>query len=234
MWRQLIGSSMGTIFALLYTCLTMEFLEKTKVHPTLPLYFDIETCKRIIEYFFDGISPLSIEVDINSFLWLLNHLHPRIVFTIEDTSESAYNGDLVQKLNFLDITIIFHPWNHDYFDFGSHHPLHIKRNNSFNLAKRIILSCSNTDTEETRLKELKHWLLACNYPLSVVLKAFHNAKLQGLAPNPDLKKVTFPFVTTHYCNYDSQNIAQRCKTLLRNSKNEQVNKLFTNHTTVLA
>ena len=251
MWHQLIGSAMGTIFAPPYACLTMGFLEETKLYPTLPLYFDLETCNRIIEHFFrymdDGISPLPIEVDINVFLWLLNQLHPRIVFTIEDTSKSTYNGVLVQKLNFLDITIMLHPSgkvetdvfyketnNHDYLDFGSHHPSHIKRNIPYNLAKRIIVFCSNSDTEQTRLNELKHWLLACNYPLSVVLKGFHNAKLQGPAPNPDLKEVTLPFVTTHYCNYDSQNITQRCNTLLRSSKNERVNEVFANHKTVLA
>ena len=88
----------------------------------------------------DGITPLPIEVDINLFLWLLNQLHPRIVFTIGDTSESAYNGVLLQKSNFLDITIIIYPSgkvetdvffketnDYDYLDFGSHHLSHIIR-----------------------------------------------------------------------------------------------------------
>ena len=105
--------SVDWFFAPSYACLTMRFLEETKLYPTLPLYFDLETCKRFIEYFYqymdDGISPLAIEVDINLFIWLLNHLYPRIVFPMEDNSKSAYNGVLVQKLNFLDITIILHP-----------------------------------------------------------------------------------------------------------------------------
>ena len=242
---------MGTIFAPPYACLTMGYLEETKLYPTLSLYFDVELCNRIIEHYFrymdDGITPLPVEVDINLFHEILNQLHPRIVFTIEQAIEALHNNELVQKLSFLDLMIMLHTCgrietdvfyketnNHDYLDFESHHPLHIKNNIPYNLAKRIIVFCSNIETETVRLKELEHWLLNCNYPLSVIKKGFHNAKLQGPAPNPDAKEVTLPFVTTYYSNYNSQNIAQRCNSLLKNSRSERINEVFSNHKTVLA
>ena len=53
MWHQIIGTSMGSIFAPPYACLTVGFLEETVLYPTLlPSKFDANSCETIIEYFF--------------------------------------------------------------------------------------------------------------------------------------------------------------------------------------
>ena len=58
--------------------------------------------------------------------------------------------------------------SHDYLRYDSHHPQHIKDNIPYNLAKRIIVFCSNSDTEQLRLTEFKKmvtelWLSSKNY-----------------------------------------------------------------------
>ena len=86
-------------------------------------------------------------------------------------------------LNFLDVNVILHEDgqvetdvyykatnSHDYLDFDSHHPTHIKENIPFNLEKRIIVFCSNERKEKVRLNKLKQWLLKCNYPEKLIDK----------------------------------------------------------------
>ena len=75
--------------------------------------------------------------------------------------------------------------SHDYLRYDSHHPQHIKDNIPYNLAKRIIVFCSNSDTEQLRLTELKKWLLNCGYPRKIIEKKIYNARLQGPANKPD-------------------------------------------------
>ena len=67
-----------------------------------------------------------------------------------------------------------------------------------------------------RLSELKTWLLSCSYPLTIIEKAFFNAKLQGLAPKKE--EIVIPFVSTHYGNFDSKSISITANSLLSNFK----------------
>ena len=73
----------------------------------------------------------------------------------------------VQKLDFLDVTIILYgngkietdihykPSNsHRYLNYNSFHPTHCKDNIPFNLAKRIIMLVTNSDKMELQLREL--------------------------------------------------------------------------------
>ena len=251
MWHQLFGTAMGTIFAPPYACLTMGYLEITKLYPQLTLMFSMEVCKQIEEaykrYMDDGITPLPVDVDINVFKGVLNNLHPGIVFTVEESTKVNINGQSLQYLNFLDINVIVHASgkvqtdvyykptnNHDYLDFKSHHPNHTRNNIPYNLAKRIIVFCSDFETEELRLSELKQWLLDCNYPSSIIEKGFKNAKLQGPAPDPSLKKTSLPFVTTYYSNFSSHNIAKKCDRLLSESNSDRINHVFGNQRSALA
>ena len=99
-----------------------------------------------------------------------------------------------------------HTNNHDYPYFKSHHPSHTRNNIPYNLAKRIIVFCSDFTTEELCLSELQQWLLDCNYPSSIIQKGFKNAKLHGPTPDPSLKITSLPFFTTYYSNFSSHNI----------------------------
>ena len=123
--------------------------------------------------------------------------------------ESSTKHENKQHINFLDVTVILHKNGkietdvfykdtntHDYLDYRSHHPIHVKNNIPYNMAKRIIVFVSDPEKMNIRLKEMKNWLLKCSYPENVIDKGFHNAKLQGPAPNPENKKEIMPFVTT--------------------------------------
>ena len=113
-WHQLIGTAMGTKFAPPYACLTMGYLEETRLYPRLQLHFSPSICDMIIEFFRryidDCFQPWLRSADIKVFFDLLNDLHPDITFTMEKgvrVQDSTCSVFYI-KLNFLDITIILH------------------------------------------------------------------------------------------------------------------------------
>ena len=123
----------------------------------------------------DGSTLLPKTIKHDKFLSCLNNLNPDIVFTIEPATNTIIDCKPVQKLNFLDITIILYengkietdihykPTNsHKYLNYNSFHPIHCKDNIPFNLAKRIIVFVTNSDKMELRLRELEAWLIECN------------------------------------------------------------------------
>ena len=109
----------------------------------------------------DGIIPWPTELDIKLFFDIINNLDEHLEFTIEAATEFIEKDhSLSQKLNFLDINIIkksnglietdvyYKKTNsHDYLNYNSHHPIHIKNNLPYNLAKRLIVFCSNSEKE---------------------------------------------------------------------------------------
>ena len=243
MYLQLIGTAIGTIFAPPYACLTVGFLEETKLYPLVRNHFPFEIAEFIVKFYLrymdDGITPLPSSMDLESFSKILNCLDQRLKFTIEKAVEENDNGKSFKVLSFLDVSLKHHrdgtietdvfyksTNNHDYLDYFSHHPQHVKDNITFNLAKRIVIFCSDPIVEKQRLKELRHWLLACNYPEKLINDKFFKAKLQGPAPNPETPKVVVPFVTTHFSNYDAHNIIEATKSLLKSSTNERVRTVY--------
>ncbi|XP_065667728.1 uncharacterized protein LOC136088018 [Hydra vulgaris] len=122
---------------------------------------------------------------------------------------------------------------HNYLNYKSHHPFHIKKNIPYNLAKRIIVFTSNYEIEKIRLAELKSWLKDCEYPDVIINNAFHNAKLQGPAPQKKSKE-TFPLIITFYSNLNCQPLISEANLLLKVSHNERVKNVFSNIYAVLA
>ena len=251
MYHQLIGAAMGTIFAPPYACLSVGFLEETELYPQLqihinPPYYDflLDMFKRYID---DGIIPWPRELDIQIFEAVLNNLDPKIKFTLERSVMYPTKNGNAQKLNYLDISVILYESGlietdihykdtntHDYLNYHSHHPQHIKDNIPFNLAKRIIVFCSNPEVETMRLSQLRDWLIKCDYPEDVISKSFHNAKLQGPAPKPTNAKNTLPLVTTYFSNYDCTHMSNRSEKLLNTSQSARVKHVFSDTRTVLA
>ena len=121
-----------------------------------------------------------------------------------------------------------------YLNFKSHHPQHIKENIPFNLAKRIIVFVSNEEKEKVRLEELKLWLLNCQYPLKVISKGIHNAKLQGPAPSLSHKPKIIPLVTTFYNNLELTRTIKFVNNRLNNTANTRLKEVFGNTKTILA
>ena len=243
MYHQLIGTAMGTIFAPPYACLVVGFLEETQLFPKiLPAVFNAQTCNLIEDRFYrfmdDGITALPHFMSIDTFLNLLNKMHPSIQFTITPPKLCEKNSELVQMVNFLAIIIYLSEGGqistdiyykntntHDYLDFNSHHPIHVKRNIPYTLAKRIIVFTTDDKKMESHLENLRKWLVKCNYPISVINKGIHNARLQGPAPKKNDEKV-IPLISTFYGNYDNSTVMDVTQSLITNSKDDRIKMAF--------
>ena len=90
--------------------------------------------------------------------------------------------------------------------------------------KLIIVFVSDEEKMKERLSELKTWLLFYSYPLTIIEKAFFNAKLQG--PKKEERERVIPFVSTHYSNFDSKSISITANSLLSNVKDNRLKKVF--------
>ena len=226
MYHQLTGTAMGGNFAPPYAILTIGYLEESYLYIEVPKFFskeDSEFIKNTYKRFMDdGFITWNTKLDIQIFLNILNQMHPSIKYTIE--SGKIRNED--QTINFLDVTVIltkgntiktdvyYKPTNsHEYLSYNSHHPNHVKNNIPYNLAKRIVVFVSDYNQTENRLKELKQWLLNCDYPEKIVNKGIYNAQLQGPAPLKPTKSI-LPFVSTFYSNYSNKNVVKKAKSLL--------------------
>ena len=246
--HQLEGTGMGVDFAAEYACLSIGYLEEVFLFPRyLPLHFTNTECNMIQEiydrYMDDGFLIWPKMLDIKRFIEALHKLHDKIKFTID---RGEIEND-TQTINMLDVTVILHhsrkietdiyykPTNtHHYLHYHSHHPEHIKRNIPYNLAKRIIVFVSNSEKEEMRLAQLKDWLEDCYYPNDVIGKAFHNAKLQGPAPDPVSKNKVLPLVSTYCSNYTNTEVVKKANIMIQNCNNDAVKKVFENTKVVLA
>lgn len=251
-YHQEIGTAMGAVFAPPYACLAVGYLEETKLERTiLPQYFCAEDCALILylllRYIDDGFIPWPKRLNLQDFIKALNSLHPMIKYTIEVNVIKYVNGIRLKILNFLDVKLILHESgrveidihykdtnSHDYLDFYSHHPDHTKKNIVYGLAKKIVEFVSNYTTEQQRLDELYEYLVACNYPPTIVRKGIHNARLQGPAPNPAKKVQTIPFISTFTSNLKSERIVKISNQLLQDSQDDRLKTAFNNSKVVLA
>ena len=88
MYLQLLGTAMGTKCAPPYACLTIGYLEKTKLFTQeLPKYFNQDECNQIIQllkrYMDDGFIFWPKTLNFENFKTSLNIMHPSIKFTFE-------------------------------------------------------------------------------------------------------------------------------------------------------
>lgn len=244
MWNQLVGTAMGHIFAPPYACLTIGYLEEEKLFKEeLPQHYDAITIKSINDlfqrYMDDGTTLLPPIIECKGFLNCLNRLHPAINYTLEEASTETTDGEHVQTLNFLDIMIIIHndgtvetdiyykPTNsHKYLSYESFHPKHCKDNIPYSLAKRIIVFVTDSKKMEARLCQLRSWLQKSGYPLRVINKGIHDARLQGPAEKPIDPKNCIPFVTTHMSNYDFKPMTQSIRTMLSSAASDHLHEVF--------
>ena len=250
-WHQLVGTAMGTKFAPPYACLAVGYLEETKLYPQLQLTYTPTIYQLILDFFLRYIDdcltpwPRGPDLNIDEFLNILNSLDENIQFTMEAaTVHTDSDNSTCQKLNFLDIMIIL--WDdgrvetdiyyketntHDYLDYRSAHPKHVRDNIPYTLAKKIHVFCSNSVTERERLTELKRHLINGHFPYNVIERGFKNAILQGPA-NKSTKNITF--VTTFTENYEVKHIAKTAQTLLDDCEDERIRKVFNNCSITLA
>lgn len=202
MFLQLVLTAMGTKIALPDACLSVGYyLEETILFQRLlTLHFPLTEYKLIQEIFKcfmdDGFVLWRKNANVDVFRDLLYKLHPSLKFTEGKDKNSCEQSHDTFAQDFLDSSIILHQngrlktdifhketTSHDYHNYFSHHPKHIKQNILHSLAKRIIVFVSEEPKTNERSSELKTWLFSCIYPLAIIQKAFSNAKLQGLALN---------------------------------------------------
>ena len=119
-YHQKEGTAMGTKFAPPYACLSVGYLEETKLYVQLPWHFADSTYELIIRWFLryidDGFILWPRDLDIDTFFTILNECH-------------------IQELPFLDVLVILRDHkhfstdifyketnSHFYLDYNSHHP----------------------------------------------------------------------------------------------------------------
>ena len=190
----------------------------------------------------DGFLALPTEIGPLLMKQALNELHPAIQFTMETGNKKPEN---IESLNFLDIEVILRDGKfittdiyyketnpHDYLNFHSAHPFHIKQTIPFNLAKRIIVFVSDPEHMNFRLRELENWLLRCEYPKDLIKQAFHKAKVQG--PAPFKEKNVIPLVTTYYPNVSYTHVIKTISTLINCITDPSTKEKFQNTKPILA
>ena len=83
---------------------------------------------------------------------------------------------------------------HEYFSYDSAFPELCKNNVQYNRANRTIVFVGDDKKVDLRLSELRNCLKINEYLDHIIAKAFHDAKLQGLAPKPKGVSKNIPFV----------------------------------------
>ena len=78
-----------------------------------------------------------------------------------------------------------------------------------------------------RLEELKTSLLNCDYPEKIIDKGFHNAKLQGPAPQKN-QIHTVPLITQYGSNYETKTLCKNIKTFISQLKCPKLKNIFDN------
>ena len=234
---------MGASFASFYACLTIGYLEETVLFPKLrnsfpdhDMHVILQTYKRFMD---DGIIFLPCHICKNVFLSHLNEMNKDIVFTLEDSEKVMLKNKQIERINFLDISIIIDENgvintdiyykttnSHDYLHYDSFHPVHTLNNIPYCLAKKIIVFVSDPDIMEYRLLELKSLLLQCEYPQKIIDRGIHNAKLQGPAPKKTAKHNIITYIHPHMSNFSFKNIINTASNLIQNAKSDKVRAIF--------
>ena len=65
---------------------------------------------------------------------------------------------------------------HQYLDFTSNHPRHIKINIPYNLARRICIIVDDKETKNKRLKQLQHMLINRNNSRKIIQTSIDKGK----------------------------------------------------------
>ena len=140
---------------------------------------------------------------LHQFLDDLNQMHPTIKFTMNHTkreTENACECHPCPSIPFLDtsasvennqiVTDLFRkPTDRcQYLLTSSCHPAHVTQNIPFSLAYRIVRICSEPESRDKRLSELKDLLLSRNYKSNLVDSALEKAR--KIHREEAIKKVT--------------------------------------------
>ena len=205
LYKQKIGTSMGTKVAPTYACIFMGWLEKKflkeKWSGTMPHMW-----KRYIDDIF-FLWHGSVE-ELESFINDLNQYHDHIKFTAEYDSKT-------KTIPFLDMQVTIDENGYIQTDLfkketarcqyllpSSCHPGHITNNIPFSLSYRLLRICSNPADFAKRLEELRQDLLSRNYHPKIIDDAFEKIKkitrIDALEKVQKNKERKTPLITTYH------------------------------------
>lgn len=109
----------------------------------------------------------------------MNNLDPNIKFTLEiSDTKLPFLDVLVVKKNSKLFTDTYYKTTdtHQYLHFNSCHPHHTKTAIPYNLARRICTIVSDENTQDIRLRELKHYLTNQGYPEGLIDDGIRKAR----------------------------------------------------------
>ncbi|XP_061194818.1 uncharacterized protein LOC133202982 [Saccostrea echinata] len=231
---QIKGTAMGTKVAPTYATLVLGFLEEKLISETdrrfgnqFAQYIRFNW-KRYLDDCF--IFWNRSNEDLQEFHSILNNLHPSIKFTVEKSGlELPFLDILIIKEGRKIITDLYYKKtdSHQYLVFNSCHPSHVKRNIPFNMARRVCTIVIDETRRNSRLQELKTFLLRQKYPNDLIDVAIERAKS---IPTTDLRSSTragaqennkeIPLVVTHNPrNLNMYNSVKQCFPILQQSQN---------------
>lgn len=206
-YLQTKGTAMGTKFAPAYANLVLAYLEE-QMYEELANQKDIAYANYIknnyLRYLDDVFIIWDNKYSINKFDEQLNNMHPQLTFKMEsDKSTIAFlDIKLSLKDGKISTDVFYKPTDsHQFLQFKSCHPRHIKINIPYSQAIRLCTIVDDPDIKEARLHDMKQYFLSCGYPIRLVENAITKAKA---IPQADLRtpkskpsEDVTAFVSTH-------------------------------------
>ena len=209
LFQQLIGTAMGTKCAPNYSNIFMAKKIDPEILRIAINHGDGTFPIRMFKRFLDDIIMIwcgSVE-RLHEFIKEINTINPSIQFTLSHTflpSDMVTHipgcqCERISSLPFLDTSLSIQDGKitadlyrkptdkNQYLLTSSCHPAHVTNNIPFSLALRIVRICTNQDTRDIRLEELKNLLLSRGYKSGVVNGAMEKAK--SISRKEALKKV---------------------------------------------
>lgn len=164
------GCAMGKHYGAAWATIAVGYLEETKLYPAIKRIYPSDVANNFIDsygrYQDDSIILDQHEMSHATLLKLFNMLHPQLEHTIESSSTQLPSLDVLIKIeeNSVITSISSKPTDSlNYLHFASNHPLHIKRNIPYSLARRIRGIVPTTDERINCYIKLHRRLLSRAY-----------------------------------------------------------------------
>ena len=200
--QQISGTAMGTKFAPTYACIFMDkvetdFLASEETQPWVWLRY-------IDDIFFVWTEG---EEELKGFIERINSFHPNLKYTDKISRD---------EVEFLDVTVRLESGSfstelyckptdkHQYLDYSSSHPSHIKKSVVYSQGLRIKRLCSTNVSCKKHLSSCFNWLVKRGYPEKLVKEQFKKvndvSREDILNTKKEVKPRGIPLIVTYHPN----------------------------------
>ena len=219
-FHQRQGTAMGTIAAPTYATLVVGYLE-IQFYDKIKCSYGEDAMRYIMNnwdrFLDDCFSTLDCNIITPEQLSdILNDLHPKIKFTMENSSDHLpfLDINILKTENELSMDIYFKPTDtRRCLPFHSCHPKHTRNSIPYTLARRICTIVENNELKQKRLKELKEILESQKYPNDLIdvgiFKALNIPQTELRTTKEKKKEKSLAFISTY--NPNNQNIFPKIK-----------------------